>query len=247
MGKTKKHLKAIYTLSTMKECQEERQGLKINRQLRALMSKSAIAEEEEKRRIAEYIHNNISQNLAMLQMNLGKLQGSFPAFSEELKEARGLIEQAIKFIRPLTFELGSPILFELGITTAVEWLVEKFAEKYGIIIEFKSNDYRVQELDEETGVLLFSTIRELLNNIVKHAGASRAKISVCWKKDYLDIEVEDDGGGVDVSAIKRGVIKNENLGMLIIRERIKYLKGAFKIKSELHEGTKVKITLPLNQ
>jgi len=233
--------------NSLYEHKEAEKTIKIHeQQLLTLMSKLAVVEEQERRHIAEHIHDNIGPNLAISKINLEKLQESHPAFTKELQEILELIEQTTKFIRSLTFELSPPLLNELGLNTTVEWLVEKVQERHGIIIEFKSNN-NFKELNEEISVLLFRTMRELLNNIIKHSRASKAKISIYGYDDYIEFEVEDDGIGFDVSEIDSFSIKSENFGMLSIRERIKYLNGVFEIKSKPHEGTKVKIVVPVNQ
>ncbi len=216
------------------------------RQLRTLMSKLAIVEEEERKRIAEYVHDNISQNLASSTINLDKLEGSLHNTPNGLKEARELIMQAIHFTRSLTFELSPPILHLLSFNDCVQWLIEKFREQYGMNIEFKAHG-SVKELQKETTVLLFRTIRELLNNIVKHARAVKATISIHSDSDSIEIKVEDNGIGFDTSEIDNYLIQGEKFGLLSIRERIRYLNGIFEIKSKPSEGTKVKIIVPLNQ
>jgi signal transduction histidine kinase len=117
------------------------------------MSKLAVVEEQERGRISEHIHDNISSNLVASKIILEGLQESFPAVSNELRQSQELIEQTIKFVRSLTFELGPPFLHELGFRAIVEWFVEKVRERHGIIIEFKSNN-KIKELKEEISILL---------------------------------------------------------------------------------------------
>jgi signal transduction histidine kinase len=210
------------------------------------MSKLSIAEEQERRRISEHIHDNISQNLAISKMNIETLQEEFPPAARKLKETQELIEQTIKFIRSLTFELSPPILYELGFVAAVEWLTDKVQERYGIIIEFKS-DSRFKTLKGEISVLLFRTIRELLNNIIKHSRANNAIVSILGYGDYMEIRVEDDGVGFDAKEINDYIINGESFGIASIRERISYLNGFFEISSRPGEGTKVRMIVPLHQ
>jgi PAS domain S-box-containing protein len=215
-------------------------------QLRALMSKLSVAEEQERRRISEHIHDNISQNLAMSKMNIEALQEEFPPAAKELKETRELIEQTIKFIRSLTFELSPPILYELGFNAAVEWLTEKVRDRYGIIIELKS-DSRFKTLKGEISVLLFRTIRELLNNIIKHSKAKNAIVSIQGFGDYMEIRIEDDGIGFAASEKNGSLFNGESFGIPGIRERIRYLNGSWEIISGHGEGTRIKIVVPLYQ
>jgi PAS domain S-box-containing protein len=215
-------------------------------QLRTLMSKLSVAEEQERKRISEHIHDNISQNLAISKMHLETLQESVPSISKELKETQELIEETIEFIRSLTFELSPPILHELGLIAAVEWLADNVRERYGIIVECDT-DSKFKALKGETGILLFRTIRELLNNIIKHSKAENARVSIQGYGDYREIKVEDNGVGFDSSEMNDYLIKGESFGIASIRERISYLNGSFEIHSRPGEGTKVRIIVPLHK
>ncbi len=213
------------------------------KQLRTLMSKLSIIEEQERRRISEELHDNISQNLALSKIKLASLRESFPDISEDLKDAQELIEQTIKFTRSLTFELSPPVLYELGFISAVEWLAEQTQEKHGIMVEFVSNGIPA-ELNRETSVLLFKTVRELLLNIVKHAQTRKATISISSDKDNIVMNIEDRGIGFDTEKIKPYSVKNGSFGILSIRERIRYLGGTIEITSKQGQGTRVTIVVP---
>ena len=248
---TKKDVEAVSLLADLaweivERKEAERKIIFYQNMLRTLMSKLLVAEEQERRRISEHIHDNISQNLAISKMNLESLQEEFPHAAKELKETQELIEQTIKFIRSLTFELSPPILHELGFIAAVEWFADKVRERYGIIVKFNA-DSKFKALKGETGILLFRTVKELLNNVIKHSKAKRARVSIQGYGDYMEIKVEDDGAGFDASEINDCLIKGESFGIASIRERISYLNGNFEIHSRPGEGTKVRIIVPLHK
>ncbi|MBI5409562.1 MAG: PAS domain S-box protein [Nitrospirae bacterium] len=213
-------------------------------QLRALISKVSVLEERERKRISEHLHDNISQNLAISKLRLETLKESYPAIARDLNETQGLIEQTITFVRSMIFDLSPPVLYELGFMSAVDWLVEKLQEQYKIIITFGC-DKSLAEPKGEAGILLFKTVRELMMNIVKHSEAEKAKVSISHDGNNMEINIEDNGVGFDTSKIDPLTCKSENFGIFSIREKIKYLKGAFDIESKPGEGTKVKIVVPL--
>jgi signal transduction histidine kinase len=214
------------------------------KRLRKLMSKLSIAEEQERKRISGELHDNISQNLALSKIKLSALSESCPEIAKDLNETRELIDETIKFTRSLTFELSPPILYELGLESAIDWLAEQIQVKHGIIIKVDCENGPVKP-SVETSVLLFKTVRELLINIVKHAKASEAKIFIKLDGNAVRITVEDNGIGFNVSEIDPYLALEGGFGILNIRERINYLKGEFKIESEKGRGTKVEIVVPL--
>ncbi len=215
-------------------------------QLRALITKLSIAEEQERKRISEELHDNISQHLALSNIKLAALRESFPEAAKDIDETRELIEQTIKFTRSLTYELSPPILYQLGFRAAVEGLAEQIQKRHGIEVEF-SCDSELRELNAEISFLLFKTLRELLLNIVKHAQSDIAIVSISRYKNNLQIIVEDKGIGFDTSKIDRYTVSNQSFGLFSIHERIKYLGGTLEIASKPEQGTKIIIIIPVNK
>ena len=216
------------------------------KRLRATMSKLSIVEEQERKRISEELHDNISQNLALSKIRLASLQESCPEISKELSETRDLIDQTIKFTRSLIFDLSPPILYELGFKAAIEWLTEQIQGKYGIIVEFTS-DAILEEPKKETSVLLFKTVRELLINVVKHAHAQKTIVNIKSKGSSILVNVEDNGVGFNTDTIEPYFIEDGGFGILNIRERIQYLGGSFEITSKEGQGTRVSISVPIQK
>jgi len=216
-------------------------------QLRSLASELSLIEERERRHIATELHDNISQTLAITKIKLGMAQGlTSPAdWVGSLNEIGELIDQAIQYTRSLTFELSPPILYELGLEAGVEWLTEQIQEKHGIQIGFE-DDRQPKPMNEEIRLTLFKTTRELLINIVKHAQASKAKVSI-WREDNsIRIRVEDDGVGFSTSEGKE-LGKTTGFGLFNIRERMEYLRGDMVIESEPGRGTRVTLSAPLEE
>ena len=213
-------------------------------QLRSLAAELSVSEERERRRIATELHDHISQTLAITKIKLGMAQKitSPSDWVGSLNEIGELIDQAIQYTRSLTFELSPPILYELGLEAAVEWLTEQIQEQHGILIDFE-DDRQPKPMNEEIRLTLFKATRELLINIVKHAQASKAKVSI-WREDIsIRIRVEDDGVGFSTSEDKQ-LGKTTEFGLFNIRERIKYLGGEIEVESEPGRGTRVTLSAP---
>ncbi|MCP3961141.1 MAG: PAS domain S-box protein [bacterium] len=222
------------------------QLLEHQEQLRRLTSELALAEERERRRISRGLHDQIGQTLALVQMKLGELRHEAldtdaRTRTEELSE---LVDQSVQAIRSLTFELSSPLLYELGLEAALQALAEQFEERYGVPCVCDI-DTEPKALSDDTSVVLFQIVRELLFNIAKHAGARAAKVTVSSSRRQVQVTVEDDGVGFDATGIGEMPSASGGFGLFSIRERLNHLGGSFAIRSSAGEGTAVVISTPL--
>jgi signal transduction histidine kinase len=211
--------------------------------LRTLMSKMSLIEEHERKAISEELHDNIGQYLALSKIKVSTLRESHPAVAKDLDEIQELINRLIKYTRSLTYDLANPVLYQMGLQSAVKWLIESLEEKHDIEVEFM-HDEESRNPDEESSIILFRAIRELLTNIIKHANANSAIVSMSGNGNNIKVSVEDDGTGFDYSQIKSHSIENQSMGLFNIRERIIYLGGSFNLVSEKGSGTKVTIIVP---
>jgi signal transduction histidine kinase len=220
--------------------------IKYQSQLRALSSQLSLTEAKERKQIASELHDQIGHALVMIKMNLSKLADEQKDRSKEnyILQTLELTEQVIQDIRSLTFELASPLLYELGLSPALEQLAEKMQDEHGIRISFRS-DIGGSLPDIEVSVLLFQTVRELLFNVVKHAKASNVHISVTKDRDTLLIYVRDDGVGFDISNQTPENERKFGIGLFSARERLNYLGGNIKMESRPGKGTCATLTVPL--
>ena len=211
-------------------------------QLKSLASQLSLAEEKERRRIATELHDNVGQILAAAKMKLGGLRGKLCTneIEKNIAEAKRLCERAIAFTRSLTFQLSPPVLYEVGLEAAVEWLARNLEEQHGIRAEV-SKDQEPKPLDDDIRVLLFQSVRELFNNVVRHARADRVRVSIERGPKGIRIVVEDDGTGFDVSAWG----ESDGFGLFNIRERLTSVGGGFALRSSAGKGTRIVITAPL--
>jgi signal transduction histidine kinase len=214
-------------------------------QLRALVTKLSVVEEQERKRISEVLHDNIIQNLAISKMRLSSIHADTD-ISGEIKGVRDLIDGAIKYTRTLTFELSPPVLSELGLKPAIEWLTEQFRKNHGLSIGLEMDDIP-KNLKSETSILLFKAIRELLFNVVKHSRVKNAEVSVKIAEGDILISVRDKGIGFDASRLESCLFEIGCYGILNIRERINYLGGSFYLDSKEGRGTRITISIPMSK
>lgn len=216
-------------------------------QLRTLTAEMALVEERERRKIAVELHDQIGQTLALIKIRLGSLatQAIAVDIADELNAVRSLTEDAIQFTRSLMTELSPPVLYELGCVAAMEWLVDQVREKYGLEIRFV-DDGMPKFVDDRSKIALFKSARELLMNVVKHAGATTVWLRMRCDGQTVTVEVQDDGVGFDPSTCFSDG-SSGGFGLLSIRERMHHVGGTFTTESSPGAGTTMIITVPGGQ
>jgi PAS domain S-box-containing protein len=217
-------------------------------QLRSLASESSLAEEHQRRGMASELHDRIGQSLFAAKIKLGALQET--AASEPiapfLKEIYALIGQSIYDTQSLTFELGSPILYKMGLEAALRALTRQMQDQHGIEAEFHV-DKQPKSLEDDARIVLYQSVRELLYNVAKHAQAKKVKVSLTRTASAVQVRVEDDGIGFDTSTLGLRRSAGGGFGLFSIRERLTYLGGDFKINSQPGSGTCVILKAPVKR
>lgn len=241
--------KAIRMVGTIQDITEQKKSemqLLLSRQgLRTLAAKIELVEEQERRRIAGDLHDSVGQILAFATRELKFIRKSLPQTqADALLEISHQLDKAIEQTRSLSFDLSPSILYDIGFEIAVEDLVEKFSNERKINGRFE-NDKHAKPLTIPLKVLLYRSIRELLMNIAKHAKAKNVKVSIEKKENNIQVTVEDDGVGFDISEIDKSD-KTKGFGLFNIRERIEHADGSFQVKSTKNKGTKTILTVPLS-
>ena len=211
--------------------------------LRSLASELALTGERERRRIAQELHNEIGHNLALLKFKLGEQRGSLP--DESLEQLLSVLETTIQATRTLTFELSPPVLHELGLGAALEWLAHQLEANYGIACRFH-DDRQPKPLSDDLRVELFQAVRELLTNTGKHSRATSARLRAWVDGGELNIEVSDDGTGFDPEKQRREPA-GLGWGLFGIRERLAHLGARMELDTAPGRGTSVLLTAPLGE
>jgi PAS domain S-box-containing protein len=212
--------------------------------LRRMAFDAALTEERERRRIAIELHDGIGHALALAQIKLTSVRGDLVGPSQGAVEgAVKLLEQAIADQRTLIFDLSPPVLYDLGLKEALAWLAEDVEKRHGVQIEVV-DDGADKPLDDVAKAVVFRGVRELIMNVLKHAKARAAKVSLRRADDHLEIDVEDRGVGFDPDAPPDRATEG-GFGLLSVREQITSLGGTLKINSAPQQGTCASVCVPL--
>jgi len=226
--------------------QAEEKLLAYQEKLRSLASELTLLEERERRQVAADLHDHVSQALAISKLKIEALRKHHldAAVLAELEEIRRLIEGTIQDTRSLIFDLSPPILYELGLKAALEWLAERIQEQSHIAIDFEGRGEMVP-LANDIQVILFQTVRELLMNVAKHSKANQAKVTMQQESDQIKIVVKDNGVGFDSSLAFPSRKNGNGFGFFSVHERLRYVGGGLDIQSKPGRGSKIVITAPL--
>ncbi len=209
-------------------------------QLKSLISELSLTEERERQRLAMELHDSIGQALAIAKLKVEGLRGAVSAAGHAggLDDVCEFIGQAIQQARALIFELSPPVLYQLGLEAAVESLAQNMQERHGIRIDV-TDDGQEKPLTEVMQILLLRAVQELLINVVKHAQARQAQISIARDGDYVRITVVVDGVGFDFSASGPDAERAHGFGLFRLNERLHQLHGSCDIDSTPGQGTQV--------
>lgn len=227
--------------------QAEQQILEYQERLKALASQLTIVEERERRRIAAELHDHVSQSLAFARMRLASAskRSSDPKLLAILADISESLLAAIQDTKDLIFDLSSPLLNEIGLGAAIsEWLELEVEKKHGLKTEFIDHSSNIM-LDEDVRAILFRNVRELLINVVRHAGAGKVSVRLEAAGDKINLIVEDNGVGFDPDAALREAERDAGFGLFSIQERMSDMVGAFVIESEPGHGCKAILSMPL--
>jgi PAS domain S-box-containing protein len=209
---------------------------------RDLTGRIIAAHEEERARLARELHDDITQRVACMAVELARIQGesSDPSVGEALHGLRQELVRASADVHALSYRLHPTVLAELGLAEALKAECERFTRQQAISVEL-ALDAIPDSLPGEESLCLFRVAQESLRNVARHAGAGRIEISFRQQGDGLQLEVRDDGQGFDAAVPP----KPPTLGLSGMRERVRHLGGRFDVESEPGKGTCVVTWLPL--
>ena len=212
---------------------------------RSLLLKRIItAQEEERRRIARELHDQTTQQLTALAMQLHSLAASRPDTAGALSPSRELVRSAIDDVHRLIYDLRPAMLDDLGLLPAIRSFAATRLGAHGVVVhsEFPPE---LPGLTREATVTLFRAVQEVITNIARHARAETVFIGCTASDDRLVLEIEDDGVGFDPAQVATPRPTGEGLGLLGIRERMALVGGRVDVESEPGGGTRVVLVLPL--
>lgn len=213
-------------------------------QLRRLASQLNKAEERERRRLATELHDALGQMLAVAKMKVEELQ--FDHFSTELEKLEEIIDETLRYNQNLMTELKPPpVLNKEDVTEVLLWTAKQM-EKHGLDITVE-DDGHSKPVDEELRTVLHQSVRELFQNVLKHAGVTKARMKMFRRGNSVRITVEDRGSGFEVNKSWLYPPEYGKFGLFNIKERVDLHGGIFEIKSEPGKGTKAVLEIPLKE
>jgi PAS domain S-box-containing protein len=222
--------------------------IRAEEKIRALASQLAMAEQEERHRISQILHDDLQQRLFAIKTQLAFMMndsdaGKPPAsMKEELKQIQRWLSDAIGITRSLSIDLSPIILQGEGLAEAILWLASQMKERHGLIVQMETKD-NLSHLDNHMRMLLFQTIRELFFNVVKHAGTSQVTIRLEQVDERARVTISDTGKGFDTSAVLND--SKAAHGLLVIQDRLGLMGCGIDIVSQPGQGTQIVIEAPM--
>jgi PAS domain S-box-containing protein len=225
--------------------QQQREIEADKQQLASLTEELMMMEERQRRQIATTLHDSIGQSLIFAKRELSVLlQRVGPEAQNSLRQVADQIADAIKQTRDLTFELSPSTLYTFGLQAAVEELAEQFAECEGFACRVEGPGEPLP-IAEQVRAMLYRSVRELLVNVAKHAGAGNVVIALAYDGRNVKVVVQDDGRGFATRTLDE-CSREHGFGLFSIRERLTHIGGKFDIESVEGEGTRVTLVAPLD-
>ncbi|MDX1979598.1 MAG: PAS domain S-box protein [Bryobacteraceae bacterium] len=211
-------------------------------QLQALTGRLLTAHEQERRRIGSELHDDITQTLALLSIDAGKLASeiSFSPVCEKIRELQQRIRRVSHDVRRLSHKLHPGVLEDLGLELALQAYCEELSAAEGIEIRYTSHGVP-RNLRAETATALYRIAQEALHNVLKHARTQDASVTLEKSGDLLELRVEDHGVGFSPGEDR----PRASLGLISMKERVRLLGGTISIVSNPGEGTVIHVSVPL--
>jgi PAS domain S-box-containing protein len=213
-----------------------------------LAARVVQAQEEERRRIARELHDEVGQLLTGAKLSQEMLVTDLPA---ELAELRGralenvnLIDETMDVVRRLSLDLRPAALDELGLSAALEWHIERYQHQTGIQVTFHETSLP-RQLPDPQATAVYRIVQEALTNVARHASARSAVVEVVCDDQSLRVQVTDDGCGFDAATILRTGPAAGHFGLLGLQERATLLGGQAHVESSPGQGTRITVELPL--
>ncbi|MBL8075739.1 MAG: PAS domain S-box protein [Nitrospira sp.] len=220
--------------------------LRTERQLQSLTTELITAQEEERRRIARELHDDINQRLALVVIEIANMLSAPSPITAQVKETiQSLNQRLVKIsddVRRMAYQFHPSILDDLGLTAALKQMADEWSEKTGIktvIVQEEPAD----PLPRDTASCLYRVAQESLANIMKHARATRVEIELTCDDQEITLSIYDTGVGFDLNEIRA---RHPGLGIVNMRERVRSVRGRLDIQSEVGQGTHIIVHIPFS-
>lgn len=204
------------------------------------------AQEAERQHLARELHDEIGQVLTAVNLNLQALQLSIPDpdITSRLKESLSLIEHTLNQVRDLSLDLHPSILDDLGLVPALQWYLDRQAQRANLVIELTADPPELN-LPAEVKTTCFRITQEAMTNIIRHANAKQVRVQLHQRRGELELLIRDDGSGFQVDTARRRAALGASLGLVGMQERMALVGGRLGLKSEQGVGTEISARFPL--
>ncbi len=209
--------------------------------LRQLAREVDAAEGRERRRLARTLHDDLGQTLAAVQIRLAALCADpREDVRHACAEIARLVGQAHQAARSVSAQLAPPVLHDLGLEPALDWLAEDLGRSTGLRIDVH-DDGAEKPLSQHARSIVFRSVRELLVNVAQHAKVDRAEVAISREGDAIVVRVGDAGVGYEPAVAAPPTA----IGLLCVRERLAFIGGQLEIRSAPGDGTQALLRVPL--
>lgn len=217
-----------------------------NERLRLLTKKVVNVQEQERQRVSRELHDEIGQTLTAVKLSVQNLrrQESSNSMVTRLDETVKIIEQALQQVRSLSLDLRPTLLDDLGLVSTLRWYVDRQAKWGGFKTKFVANPLEMR-LPWELETTCFRIVQEAMTNAMRHANPQSVRIELLLDDEVLNLTIQDDGVGFDVTAAISRAAGGYSMGLLGMQERVSLLGGNLAIQSSRGEGTVIKALFPV--
>ncbi len=218
----------------------------LTHKLRKMSAELSQAEQQQRERLAQILHNNVQQLLVAARYNLNVLRPHCVGETcrDPLERVDELLSDSIEATRGLALDLSPPVVYEESLATAMAWLANRMGELHGLTVDLDVEG--LGQVPEDLRVFLFMAVQELLFNVVKHADGRHATVKAARDDKTLCISVRDGGKGFDPKAILPGEAGGAGgFGLFTIRERVELLGGCLQVEAKPSGGCTVTVVVPV--
>lgn len=217
--------------------------------LQKLSAQLIDAQEAERKRISQELHDEMGQALTAMRINLTAMEKELPLdlavkIRDRLTETSWLLDQVLEQVRELSLDLRPSMLDDLGLGPTLRWYLNRFARRLDVEVEVETVGLE-ERLPAELETLLYRVVQEALTNVAKHANAHWVRLRIERGESIVTAALEDDGIGFDVLKSAGGDASHDGMGLLGMRERVALWGGRFHIESSAARGTRLTIEIPL--
>jgi signal transduction histidine kinase len=220
------------------------------KQLRSLSTQLLRAQETERKRLSRELHDELGQSLLVMKLRLDFIRVNLPShqtkLQRECEEGVEYIDQVIENVRRLSRDLSPAILEDFGLSAALRWLINNFAQRYNMKVMIDIIDID-SLLPLHSHIVIYRTVQEILTNIGKHSQAKNVSISISENKGNISFSIEDDGIGFDERLINAKGIEARGLGLETMKGRCRMVGGVLKIWTKEAEGTRITLSVPIQK